>query len=410
MMRPVSVDLKPPRRFHRMPLVWLGWATASCALLGVSAWSLSQHITITPTQRYSGTFVSQARTLPVVLPAGAVLQSVLAQDGDDVSKGQKLARYDRDAMVQHSIELSNQLALNRQHRWCLLQENTGTPASEAPANSTDALSAEADLPLDLRKESNLARCHNTHRLNRLTRDKLQQRRDSLRRKSALAVQELLARAALAKPSAQSVLKLRAAIEKEALEASIRELEFDLALLQETQRKTVLNEVQRLEQDALTIEAELTALSALIDAPWLISPGTGQLLRLRQLSPETASDTALTLAQIHQPQNKVFHAAITLPEEQAAQLKAGDHLPVRLLDMGKLQAQISGQIKQITPAKDAATLAQVELELRPQETDHLLQSTLEDLPAGTHAAIEVTVPERSFTDILSGSAKTILQSF
>ncbi len=412
-MRPPNVDLQPPRRFQPRPLLWLGWATTCTALLGASAWALATQITVLPTQHHLGAFESRISSVPLVLPAGLPIESVLAQDGDQVQAGQRLASFDLKALERRREELTNRLSLNRTHRQCLLHKTPKAPLSDRPIIE-DAQSEPLrpdPAPLALRRDSTLLRCHNRHRLNQLARERLQHKRESLRRKTALSVQELLARAALAPSAFRPVLTLRAASEKEALASATREIEFDLAELKESQSEALWREIDALEMEALDIEAQLTQLNSYAENPWLLSPGTGRIHRLRKLDLTNPPQSGLVLAQILQPQDREFLITVDIPRAQAALMDVGDPLPIRLSGMGHVASQIAGTIEEISPGWDPSTdNALVQLALPRASLNIELLRLLDTVPDGARSSVEVSLPARKLGDILSGSVQATLTQF
>ncbi|MBO9478208.1 biotin/lipoyl-binding protein [Shimia sp. R11_0] len=402
-MQHPKLDMRAPRFIMLRPLVWLIWSLLLCALLALSAWAFARHIPVTQSQHHIGQFESTAEVSPVVLPAGVSLAAMMVAEGAEVTQGQKLARFDQPRLRAAISETEAELARNTRHRACLLL-GEGTLRSPTEPNRTPPLE-------DLRTEALQAECLNLHHRHRLKQERLMHRRDSLRRESALAVEELLMRAKATQEPVRQILKLRAALERETLENLIRDLEFALASLQEDHHEIILQEVQQLESRADLLEQRLQTLTSQNESPWLRAPQNGQLVRLRDLTGSEPRNLDLVLAQVLQSGETRYEAHVDLPRAQAELLPIGTTLSMQLAGLPPAQRQLEGQVIDRSEAV-AQTPGSMRLTLRFATTElpPMTQEALASLPAGTRSTLTVALPPQRLSDILRTVAAPIFTAF
>ncbi|GAA6179595.1 hypothetical protein NBRC116594_10330 [Shimia sp. NS0008-38b] len=403
-MRHPKLNMRPPRILYPLQMMWVLWATLACTVLAMSAWILASHILVSPTRSYTGKFESTAQSMPVVLPADVSVRTMMVTEGADIQKGQKLARYDQVALRDLITLKTQKLARNRMQRACLLDK-------EQVALSVRTLDLSSDDGAGLRDATALSACLNTHRRNRLEREKLMYLRDRLRRQSSLAVQELTARAHATSEPVRSILKLRAALEQIALQTTIRNTEFDLALLTEAQHSTLLESISSLEASADALSADLIRLEALQTFPWLRAPQAGRIERVRDLSGDQPHAVALVLAQIHQTDVKSYAAYFDVPHARANLLTEGAPLDISLAGLPPSQRNLQGIVQSIVPASGAqSTDTRIEIRIPADTLPPTTARALFSLPDGTRSTMRVSLPSSTLSDVLKAASKPLAAAF
>lgn len=403
-MRHPKINLTPRRAVYPRQIIWLLVGVGAVSALLFGAWSMAKQIEVTPAQRYTGVFESTAQNAAVVLPAGVTVSTMMVAEGASVEKGQKLARYDQAALEELITLAQTQLTQNENLRRCLLDNEA---AANVPRDTFDTQQAQATLPA----ATAMALCYNMHRRNRLAREHLMHRRDSLRHETALAIKELTLRANATKDPVQTILKLRAAIEETTLATAIREAEFELALLQETQQQALLTQVQTLEAEASALTKRLVHLEALYAMPWLRAPQDGRLERVRDLVRQPARDVETVLAQILDPRDQTYTAFFDVPQAQAHLLSLGQLLEVRLAGLPQAQPAVLGRVAAISnDTAQSTTAARIEVTLHPEGLAPQFSTILTALPDGTRSNMEVALPPRPLTDIMQAVVRPITEVF
>ncbi len=372
--------------------MWFLWAVLAAALLALSAWGFARHFPVYAARSHKGTFESHIESIDLEVPAGLPLKSVLIREGDRVEAGDILARFDQVTLHQRTFALRNAVKEAQALQACWRE-----PPATAVLLTHDAQSTA------------LARCRNRHRQDHLAREHLQYRRNGLRRETALAVQELISRAQNAPTSAQNILMLRAALERETLQSHIRAVEFDLALLIQQQEAARLREVARLETEIARLTSQLAALEDIARAPWLAAPRDGRIEHVRSLSHSSSGELPLTLAKIRIDSGQSYTARFVLPAAEAAALSPGDQLSVSLAGLPRFQTPVTGRIDELRPATPAHGRAETEVFLRFAPFSNQTAIT-DQIPAGAQSTLSVELPVQSLAEILQGSAERLLTSF
>jgi len=392
MLRP-RLDTPPTRQRIAPQGLWLLWAVFACCLLAISAWGLASQIAVLPARTVTGSFEAQTPTVDVVIPAGLLVSDILVGDGDTVEKGQKLILFDQVALHRQLQDIRSEIAARESAVACW--SNTYSHVSE---NAATALPAQPQLQ----------NCQLTKQQEQLAQEQLMMRRISLKRETALAVRELVLRAENTPLAVRNILILRAALERETLNSVVRDVELELAQLITTQKEGHLRHKARLKDEIAALENRRTALEDRVVRPWLEAPATGELARLRQTPQNTTRGVPLTIAQIQTGRQKAFQAGFLVSPAEAAQLQEGQPLQVVLTGLPYPHNRLDAHIDAIQLTGDTSEpQVKVTVRLAPPPK---VKTALYSLPNGTRSTMQVAMPPRSFTDLLSGAGMHLLQSF
>lgn len=390
MHRP-KLDLPPPRSLNPLQWMWVLWALLATSLLVISAWAFAIRFPVQPARSVHGSFESQTPFADVVLPADVTLTELLIINGDQVAIGQKLAKLDQVALHELLRRLRQDLAENAATSACWRDP------SLPPSPSGDALSTA------------LQSCHNTKRHQQLAREQLMHRRHSLQRETALAVRELVLRAKNTPPEVQKILMLRAALERETLTSVVRDVEFELAGLIQSQESGRLQQLTALEAASTALHTRLLSLEEIAADPWLYAPQDGRIERLRRL-PETAARAwDVTLAQIQTDAPTAYQARFVIPMSEADTLHVGDPLFVTLAGVPAPQNRFSARVQTIKRIDTSASNAS-EVLVRLSTPAHQSQDALRTLPAGTRSSMQVDLPAQQLGGLLSAATDRLKNSF
>lgn len=390
MFRP-KLDLRPPRSLNPLQVMWVLWALLATSLLVISAWAFATRLPVQAARSVGGTFESQTPAVDVVLPAGLTLSELLITNGDSVAAGQKLARLDQATLHTLLHALRQKLAVNAQATACWRE--TALPAPTSGEEVDPALQS----------------CHITKRQEQLAREQLMHRRESMQRKTALSMRELVLRAKNTPPSVSKILMLRAALEREALNSQVRDVEFELAHLVQTQEAGRLAQVVALEVEAAALLTRVVELEEIATAPWLFAPQDGRIERLRRLPKNTARAWDVTLAQIHTEAPDTYEARFVVPWPEAESLHVGDPLSVSLAGLPHPHNRFPAKILAISTI-NVGNRPTREVQVRLSTTSRQEQNALRGLPSGTRSTMQVDLPAQRLGTILSGAADRLLRSF
>ncbi|SMP28495.1 HlyD family efflux transporter periplasmic adaptor subunit [Shimia sagamensis] len=390
MHRP-KLDLHPPRSLNPLQWMWVLWALLATSLLVISAWAFATRFSVQPARSVRGSFESQTPFVDVVLPADVTLSELLIINGDPVVVGQKLARLDQVALHELLDRLRQDLAENAAASTCWRDP------SLPPTSSGETLS------------TSLQSCYNAKRRQQLAREQLMHRRHSLQRETALAVRELVLRAKNTPPAEQKILMLRAALERETLNSVVRDVEFELADLIQSQDASRLHELTALEADSAALHTRLLTLEEIAADPWLYAPQDGRIERLRRL-PETAARAwDVTLAQIQTDAPNTYQARFVIPVSEADTLHVGDPLFVTLAGIPVPQNRFPARVQTIKSMDTSASNAS-EVLVRLSTPDQQTLGILRTLPAGTRSSMQVDLPVQKLSSMLSAATDRMKRSF
>lgn len=390
MYRP-KLDLRPPRSLNPLQVMWVLWALLATGLLTISAWAFATRLPVHAARVAAGTFESQTPAVDVVLPADVTLAEILIANGDLVASGQKLARLDQTAV----------------HR--LLHDLRHDLASNAAAAACWRSSSQSDQVMTLEVSTVLQACHTTKRQEQLAREQLLFRRESLQRETALAVRELILRAETTPSAVRNILMLRAALERETLHSLVRDVEFELAQLVQSQEAGRLAQVVALDVAATALHARVIELEEIAASPWLYAPQDGRIERLRRLPEKAARAWDVTLAQIHTDAPAAYQARFVVPVSEADALRVGSALQISLAGIPQPHNRFPAKVQSITPITVGDTAAR-EVLVRLSNTGPQTQAALRTLPAGTRSSMQVDLPMQRLGSILESATARLLQSF
>lgn len=399
----------PPSTPALARIFWFGSATAVCALVASTAWTLSANIEGRQIQSYSGVFESDTNAVPLVLPAGVALEKMLVLEGQYVEAGQKLARLDQTLLRTLSQELQTSLAL-RQAEYACVRDAEATPATAQPLmEESDATTP--GLQSETERDALIEQCEAEKRVAHLAQKRLMHKRESLKRESALAVQELLARAKTMPAAVEDILTLRAALERETLQSAIREIEFDIATLKETLDAERLAKLSGITSDIKALEARLAETQALLSAPWLLAPTGGQVTQLRSFPLATTSPEDQVLARLFDADATGYTAYFDLPAAQAKYLPPGSAVRVSLASGSIRDRQAHGQIERtLYNSHLAQPTARVFVALDAAELDDASTAFLLATPRGTRSTLYVDQPAHSLQDVIRHATGSVIQAF
>lgn len=390
MFRP-KLDLRPPRSLNPLQGMWVLWALLATSLLMISAWAFATRLPVQAARTVAGTFESKTPAVEVVLPADVALAELLIDNGDRVAAGQKLARLDQTALHTLLHSLRQELAINAQTNACWREAALPTASSTEPFDTA------------------LRSCHNAKRQDQLAREQLMHRRESLKRETALAVRELVLRAENTPPSVRKILMLRAALERETLNSLVRDVEFELAQLVQTQEADRLAQVVALEVEAAALQTRVVELEEIAAAPWLFAPNDGRIERLRRLPESAARAWDVTLAQILTDAPDTYEARFVVPVSEAESLHVGDPLFVTLAGLPYPHNHFPAKIQAISPIETNGTSVR-EVHVRLTTPGPQTQNGLHDLSSGTRSSMQVDLPAQRLGSILTGATDRLLRSF
>ncbi len=390
MFRP-KLDLRPPRSLNPLQGMWVLWALLATSLLMISAWAFATRLPVQAARTVAGTFESKTPAVEIVLPADVALAELLIDNGDQVAAGQKLARLDQTALHNLLHSLRQELAVNARANACWR-------GAALPAATTDA-----------EIETTLHTCHNAKRQDQLAREQLMHRRESLKRETALAVRELVLRAENTPPSVRKILMLRAALERETLNGLVRDVEFELAQLVQTQEADRLAQVVALEVEATALKTRVVELEEIAAAPWLFAPNDGRIERLRRLPENATRAWDVTLAQIHTNAPDTYEAHFVVPVSEAESLHVGDPLFVTLAGLPHPLNQFPAKVQAISPMEANGPSAR-EVHVRLTTPGPQTQNALRGLSAGTRSSMQVDLPAQRLGTILTRATDRLLRSF
>ena len=410
----------PPSTPALARIFWFGSATAICALVASAAWTLSANIEGRQTQSYSGVFESDTNAAPLVLPAGVALEKMLVLEGQYVEAGQKLARLDQALLRDLIHELHTSLALRKAEYACVVDTGSTTAGAQPlPEASPEAASPPDEKPSvattapqsETERDTLIRQCEAEKRVAHLAQQRLMHKRESLKRKSALAVQELLARAKTMPPTVEEILTLRAALERETLQSAVREIEFDIATLKATQDAERLAKLSGITADIKALEARLAETQALLSAPWLLAPANGQVTQLRSPPLATTSPEDQVLARLFDADATGYTAYFDLPATQAKYLPAGSAVRVSLAGGSIRARQAHGRIERtLYNSHLAQPTARVFVALDTAELDDASTAFLLATPRGTRSTLYVSQPAHSLQDVIRHGAGSVIQAF
>lgn len=407
-MQPPKLSLSPPRaRVLRRP-VWFLCALAWLSLSVFVAIEMARQVVAKQTQTFSGVLESQRTQVPLVLPAHVPLQTMLVAEGDHVTAGQKLARLDQASLRQLYQEASAALSLKEVERSCLqtalysqLQRPMAVSQAATPGHSH--LSDEYHNPAKL-KDRVVDRCEGKKRSDLIAQQRLLQKRDSLKRQSLLAVEELVARAETTSPAVQKVLKIRAALERETLQSAIREIEFDIAQLKQSTRSKRQDALALLDAEITHLKTRQAYVKTLLSAPWLHAPAAGKLTHLRSLRAGSSSPEDQILARIQQGDTNDHVAYFDMPAAQAKLLPSGMPVLVSIAGFSLYDRQTEGQIIRTLYNGDVTgSTARVFVALPPERFEDTFSATLLETAKGTRSTLHVTLGQRSLAEVLRQAA-------
>ncbi|MFY0662034.1 MAG: hypothetical protein JXR15_16185 [Shimia sp.] len=390
MFRP-KLDLRPPRSLNPLQVMWVLWAVLATALLTISAWAFATRFPVNAARVASGAFESQTPTVDVVLPADVTLAEVLITNGDQVTSGQKVARLDQTALHRLLHNLRRDIANTSAAVACWRAAGQPSPPGSPEANTA------------------LQACQNTKRQELLAREQLLHRRESLQRETALAVRELVLRAENTPPAIRNILMLRAALERETLQSLVRDVEFELAQLVQTQEAGRLAQVVALEAQTAALQTRVIELEEIAAAPWLYAPQDGRIERLRRMPDTAARAWDVTLAQIHNASPAAYQARFVLSMSEADALRSGDPLHISLAGIPHPHNRFPAHVQSISSI-NVGDVAAREVLVRLSNPGPQAQAALRTLPAGTRSTMQVELPMQRLGHILGSATERLLQSF
>jgi len=363
MMTRQSVDPRAPRRPHAKGLLWLGWAVSASGLLALSGALFSEALTFADVRRYQGYFDPAVTRQPLTVPADVPLAAVLVREGEDVVQGQRVALFDSAQLKARITFLQEEFALNRLERDCLMRGSTSAD------RDTSAIAGNDDFKL--RAKTVLNRCALRHKENALVVSELVQGRNALHLRAQLAHREALERARLTAPSVRRVLSLRAAIERGELDAAIARLEFDLAAEATRQAGQIQDEVAKLEAKSHQLRRKIQFLQSYAEAPYLVAPDSGKVIRVRNLPLHEAFSSETTLVHLEAETPEVFEATLIVPLDEVALVDSSRKILVHLAGLppavSSVPAHITGTTRSPVLA-DGQQVATVNIALDLSDTE------------------------------------------
>lgn len=377
-MRNTAVELGAPGRFEPRRWFWVCWAVLCALLLIGSAMLLAEHYKVTDKRVYSGTFASTGRTTGLVVPAGVPVLRILVSEGDQVVSGQRLARFDSDALDERIEQVSLEILLGNTLQECLLNKSV---------LSDDAIVAmELDATARLAVQATLRECRLTHRQFGLELDGIQTRIKALRNRADLAVQTLVTDRELRQTMSPREIALRAAVERQKFTGSIKPLELQLAKLATDHEARLLKQVAALREEAMRLGQVLMLLEGLVETPWLIAPESGHVQRLRPVAEHTVFNRETQIITLSGAEQETLEANALISRDQAKRFEKGDPALVRLSGMpvnsGPLHAQVTDIFE--TPGQvgaEMATTVVVELGLEDIEDPQLRRLVTRQMEVG-----------------------------
>lgn len=235
------------------------------------------------------------------------------------------------------------------------------------------------------------------------------RRFSLQRESALAVHELVLRAKNTPQAVQKILMLRAALERETLNSVVRDVEFELADLIQSQEASRLQQLTALEADSAALHTRLLSLEEIATDPWLYAPQDGRIERLRRLLETATRAWNVTLAQIQTDAPNAYQARFVIPKSEAETLHVGDLLFVTLAGIPVPQNRFPARVQTIENTDTSVSNAS-EVLVRLSTPNQQTQDALRTLPAGTRSSMQVDLPAQQLGSLLSAATNRLKSSF
>lgn len=377
-MRNKAVELRSPGRFELRRWFWVCWALLCTLLLVGSAMLLAERYKVTDKRVYSGTFASTGRTTGLVVPAGVPILGLLVSEGDQVVSGQRLARFDSEALAERIDQVSLEILLGKTLQECLLNK------SVLPDDAIVAM--ELDASARLAVQATLRECRLKHRRFGLERDGIQARIKELRNRADLAVQTLVTDRDLRQTMSTREIALRAAVERQKFTGSIKPLELQLAKLATDHEAQLLKKVAALREEATRLGQVLTLLEGVAESPWLIAPESGHVQRLRPVAEHTVFNRETQIITLAGAEQKTLEANALISRDQAKRFEMGDPVLVRLSGMPINSSPLVAQVADIfeTPGQvgaEMATTVVVELGLGDIEDPQLRRLVKRQMEVG-----------------------------
>jgi multidrug efflux pump subunit AcrA (membrane-fusion protein) len=406
-MRSKPVDLGPPRRLASRRWFWAIWALLCALLLAGSVVVLAERYKVSDERIFVGKFAPVGRTTELIVPAGVPMSQLLVGEGDQVVLGQRLARYDSEALSGRIDQVSLEILLNNTLQECLLNKSVLPDETIADMNldASDRLAVQATL----------RECRLKHRKFGLDRDALQGRILSLRTRADLAVQTLVTDRELRQKMSAREIALRAAVERQKFESSIKPLELQLARMATDHEGQLLKQVLALREDADRLSQALTLLNKVLETPWLIAPESGRVQRLRPVAEHTVFSKDTEVMTLSGAEFMSLQASARVSSEHGGRFEKGDLVFVRLSGMPMTASRLQARVSDIfdTPGQlgsDSGTTISVELGLQDIDDPQLRRLVKRQMEIGdTGGSITFELGETSILETLVRSAESLMSA-
>jgi len=353
------------RRWSLTPILWAVGAVMLVWTGAFAAWHAVHLSSGAPDRSFAGSITPARERTTVALPAYAILDRVIVDDGDDISAGQTLATLNLSAMKTRLTQLSKSLDQAQESIACLLH-------ARHRARSDDRQEAETpnlfDDPVDPTVagpalKEHLEACRSAMLEFSATQDVLNQERTALIAERD-AVKDYISIGLWIDPNAAAatlrrhvaLTMLRTEIDKELVRnaqriaQARRAFDADLKRMLETQTGAVK-----------TLSSEELHLKDHIASPRISAPSAGTIARVRPLATQSSSEEALEIIEVVPNGLDQFQAAFEVPLQVANEIERGQPVEMRTLGEYLMTPSLSGHVSEMHTASAGQILVTVTLD-------------------------------------------------
>jgi multidrug efflux pump subunit AcrA (membrane-fusion protein) len=342
----------------RSALFWIGFAASIVAgLVGLSMLALVR-ADIPSFQTYNGALRPDADPIVLSLPTSGILDQILVQRNDTVKAGQTIATLDVPAMQLRLDQVEAQLLHDSVLRDCLLN---APPAPNVPETDT-GLVGEQQVAFDLA----IQECKALLSAEEVSLATLHTQRDYLLRESKLLddyLQLLTRNRDTVSREAQKGQVMRAValeLTRNRVSSRISTLDHDIWQAKQDARLARIDRVRQLSDDIYQKREMRGRLVALLDAPRLIAPESGQILRTRPTPPDAMAAAETEVIEMRSSDQRGYRAHFRVPDHLIHSVQPGLGVELQMVGLRDSAPPLSGSVSHMEADANGVMIAQIKL--------------------------------------------------
>lgn len=384
---------RPKARILRHPklrLTWQAflWPLASVALLlflPSALWQVVSGYTLRGHSTYPGELRNTESVVPIVLPAGFILDEIIVSEGAQVRAGQTLAVVDVGALSSRLPTLQAQEAGAKVLSACLL--------ADSPPNSD--LESEVPEVTRVAIELSLRECREMKNAFRRKSEVFRARLSSLKDRKQLLDHRSRLLALSGENGDLGALKgrIEQALAANMLDAEIVSVSSEWAAAQSKFEAMKLHLVKEANIKRRSLQEERQRLRDALDEPRILAEDSGTVRRLRHLRSGFVAQHEVEIGQIQSAGKDEFQLRFTVPFDAADEIHPGQTVKIKLLGWVGDAPMLEGEVLRFKLPSPEALTDQLTVEARlSQQSRAALDSAAGQIAidsAGTASKVTVT---------------------